>query len=185
LSTPAPAALAALDPIGVALDEPFSGWRRLSGDRAAGDPLEGLDPWSRRHLQRLAAIEADWTDGAAGDALLHLDIRSDNVLLTETDEVVFVDWANATVGAPWVDHVLMLPSVTFEGGPPPEDMVAASSHVAGAGEDAVTAVVVAFAGYLTARAREPAPPGLPWVRGFQAAQGEIARAWVAERTGLD
>jgi len=35
----------------------------------------------------------------------------------------------------------------------------------------------------TRQALLPPPPGLPTVRAFQAAQGQVARAWLAARTG--
>jgi hypothetical protein len=43
----------------------------------------------------------------------------------------------------------------------------------------VTAVLCAVAGYLTSIALKPPPPGLPTIRRFQAAQGQIARDWLA------
>jgi hypothetical protein len=43
--------------------------------------------------------------------------------------------------------------------------------------------LAAVAGFFTHRAPEPPPPGLPTVRAFQAAQGIVARGWVAQRTG--
>ena len=36
-----------------------------------------------------------------------------------------------------------------------------------------------MAGYLTERSLQPPPPGLPMLRRFQAAQGEVARRWLA------
>jgi hypothetical protein len=45
--------------------------------------------------------------------------------------------------------------------------------------------VAAVAGYFTRQALLPAPASMPTVRGFQAAQGEHARAWLRERTGWD
>ena len=45
----------------------------------------------------------------------------------------------------------------------------------------VDAELAAVAGFFTARALEPPPPGLPTLRPFQAAQAEVARAWLAER----
>ncbi|WP_212648315.1 hypothetical protein [Deinococcus hopiensis] len=44
------------------------------------------------------------------------------------------------------------------------------------------ALLASVAGYFTERALQP-PPGLPTVRAFQAAQGEIARAWLGRLTG--
>lgn len=41
---------------------------------------------------------------------------------------------------------------------------------------AVTAAVAAVAGFFTGEGLRPAPPGLPTLRAFQAAQGNAARA---------
>jgi hypothetical protein len=47
----------------------------------------------------------------------------------------------------------------------------------------VTAVVVADAGYFLDRARLPDPPGLPTVRRFQRAQGDVCVRWLQARLG--
>lgn len=39
--------------------------------------------------------------------------------------------------------------------------------------------ICALAGYLTERSLRAAPPGLPTVRRFQAAQAEVSRRWLA------
>jgi Ser/Thr protein kinase RdoA (MazF antagonist) len=142
-----------------------------------------LDEWSRRHLDEVAELEAGWPDAAAGDTLLHADLRADNVLLGP-DGVVFVDWAHACRGAPVFDIVAWAPSVALQGGPSPEELVARYQPGAEADPDATTAIVAAIAGYFTHGATKPAPPGLPGLRPFQAAQGEVARAWLRRRTGL-
>jgi hypothetical protein len=49
---------------------------------------------------------------------------------------------------------------------------------------AITAFLAAMAGFFTFQSLLPPPPGLPSLRQFQAAQGEIARRWLDERTGL-
>ena len=82
------------------LRESFAGWRRLAAAHAAGDDdLTGLDPWSARHLDRLARLEASWPQATEGSTLLHLDLRADNLLLTPTG-VVAVDWPYACAGPP-------------------------------------------------------------------------------------
>ena len=58
----------------------------------------GLDGWSERNLAALAALEAEAPAAAAGDTLLHLDLRADNLLLTP-ERVLVVDWPHARVGA--------------------------------------------------------------------------------------
>lgn len=152
-------------------------WRRLRDD-----PPSGLDPWSRRHAPALAEIEAGAPAAVAGDTLLHLDIRADNLLLTP-DRVLVVDWPHARIGAAWVDLVCFAPSVAMQGGPAPEDLM--QRHPAGrtAEAGALTAAVVALAGFFIWGSLQPPPPGLPTLRAFQASQGAVARDWAAQRTG--
>jgi Ser/Thr protein kinase RdoA (MazF antagonist) len=156
----------------------FSGWRRL----AAGGVPAGLDDWSRRHLDALAELEAGWEAAAAGTTLLHHDVRADNLLL-DGERVWLVDWPAASVGAAWIDVALFAPSVAMQGGPPPEELLGRSAAARTADPAAITAYVAAIAGYLTRQSLLPEPAGLPTVRAFQAAQAEITRAWLAERTG--
>jgi hypothetical protein len=145
--------------------------------------VSGLDDWSRRNLEALAQLEARAPTAVSGKTLLHFDVRADNVLLG-ADHVWFFDWPHACVGAPWFDVVAFVPSVTMQGGPPPEEVFA--RYPAGQLADAndVTVGVAALAGFFTRQSLLPPPPGLPTLRAFQAAQGVIARQWLAQRTGL-
>lgn len=158
----------------------FSGWRELAA--APGATVEALDPWCRRHLQQLAGLERGWSQAAAGETLLHCDVRADNLLLSD-DRVWLVDWPSACRGAAWVDAVAFAPSVSMQGGPPPEDLMGRHPRASGADPDAVSAVVCALTGYFISRSLQPPPPGLPTLRRFQAAQGRVARAWLDRRTG--
>lgn len=155
----------------------LSGWRRLLTESTAG-----LDDWSRRHLAKLAAIEATTSAAVDGDTLLHFDLRADNMLLTE-NRVWFVDWPHACIGAAWVDVLLFAPSVHMQGGPTPEELIARSPVCLAADPDALTAAVIAIAGFFIRGSLQPPPPGLPTLRAFQAAQGAVALAWIQERTG--
>ena len=152
-------------------------WRKL-----AEEPPAGLCGWSARHLDSLVGLEAEAPAAAAGDTLLHLDLRADNLLLTR-DRVVVVDWPHARVGAPWVDPLFFAPSVAMQGGPPPEELLLRYPPARRADPAAITAVVCAIAGFFVGEGLQPAPPGLPTLRAFQAAQGEVARSWLALRTG--
>jgi Phosphotransferase enzyme family len=175
--TPAPIAA---PPAAEEYEVPFAGWRTLSDQPARADLL---DAWSRAHLDRLARIEATWAVHAQGSSLLHTDLRADNLLLT-TDGVVVVDWPWACIGSPLLDVVGLAPSVAMQGGPQPDELLAMTAVGAAADREAVTALACAVAGYFTDVALQPPPPGLPTVRAFQAAQGEVARRWVAERLAL-
>jgi Ser/Thr protein kinase RdoA (MazF antagonist) len=174
--TPAPVSL---ESASVLFERQICGWRRLREERPAG-----LDAWSCRHLEALAALEAGVGEAVAGETLLHLDVRADNLLLTP-ERVFVVDWPHARVGAAWLDLVCFAPSVAMQGGPPPEALL--DRYLAGRGADAaaITAAVAAVAGFFTSHALQPSPPGLPTLRAFQAAQGAAARRWLAQRTGWE
>jgi hypothetical protein len=153
-------------------------WRKLAEGRPAR-----LDAWSARHLDELAGLEAEAPAAAKGGTLLHLDLRADNLSLTPDDRVLVVDWPHARVGASWIDAVFFAPSVAMQGGPPPEELLAHHPHSRQADPDALTAVVAAVAGFFTSEGLQPALPGLPTLCLFQASQGEVARGWLACRTG--
>lgn len=179
LLTPSPLPAASVGTAGYLFEA--RGWRELRDERPSR--FDCLDEWPRRHLETLIEIEETVEGAMMGDTLLHNDIRADNILLTPR-HVWFVDWPHASVGPPWLDVVAFAPSVTVQGGPPPEEVISAHSATRTADGDAITAAVVALAGFFTHRAAQPPPPGLPTVRAFQDAQGVIARKWVAQRTGL-
>lgn len=155
----------------------FDGWRSLVADPG----LAGrTDPWVRANLDRLAGLERGWVAAAAGDRLVHCDLRADNMLLTD-ERVLFVDWPHALAGAPWLDLVFMLPCVALQGGPDPERAWRSSPLAAEADPAAVDAALAAICGYFTHSALLPDPPGLPALRGFQRAQAGQALAWLRSR----
>jgi phosphotransferase family enzyme len=169
--TPSPLDLPRADP------DLFSGWRALAADPSLA---ARLDPWARENLDRLAALEAGWPEAAAGDTLVHLDLRADNILLTG-DRVLFVDWPHAAVGAPWFDLLGMLPSVAMQGGPDPADVWRTSPLARAADPAAVDSVLAGIAGFFVHGSLLPPPPGLPRLREFQRLQGEPALAWLRSR----
>jgi len=151
----------------------FTGWRTLAQE----DPNDINDPWCRAHVDELAATEGRWEQMTVGDGLIHGDVRSDNVILTSDGRVVFVDWTSTCTGAGWFEVLAMLPSVQLEGGGEPESVLEQGGlgHLA---PTVQTPLVAALAGYFAERGRLPDPPGLPTLRPFQRAQGEVAIAWL-------
>lgn len=176
--TPSPLPEAFAGTASEAFSSHIHGWRRLRDEQLA--ELAALNPWAATHLETLVELEQRSPAAVAGDTLLHFDVRADNVLLTD-EQVWFVDWPHARIGAAWLDALALAPSVTMQGGPPPEQLLAHHPAAAGADPEAITAAVVALAGYFTQRGLQPPPPGLPTVRAFQAAQGVVARQWAARR----
>ncbi|HCX85729.1 MAG TPA: aminoglycoside phosphotransferase [Micrococcales bacterium] len=159
----------------------FDGWRELAGGTRDAAGLATYDPWVTANLERLAVLEAGWPAAVAGETLLHHDVRGDNVLLTRDGEAVLVDWPHAARGAAFCDLLGWLPALRLEGGPAPEDVLADHPLARAADPDAVTAFGVALAGYFVASSLEPPPPGIPHLRAFQRAQGQVCVAWLAGR----
>ena len=159
-------------------DGTFNGWETLAGGESAG--LHSYHPWATRNLDRLVLIEQTWTDAAAGTTLVHGDLRGDNVLLID-GEALAIDWPYASRGAAFCDLVGWLPSLRMQGGPDPEEMLLSTAVGRAADVEAVTAYVVALAGYFVHGSLLPDPPGIPHVRAFQRAQGEVCVEWLKVR----
>ena len=140
---------------------------------------QGLDEWSTRNLERLVELEARAPSAVAGRTLLNFDVRADNILIAG-ERVYFVDWPWARIGAPFVEWVALAPSVYMQGGPKPEELLQ-MVQLGGVTDDAINAVIASLTGYFIGHSRRPSPPGIPTVRAFQAAQGEISLAWLRER----
>jgi Ser/Thr protein kinase RdoA (MazF antagonist) len=151
----------------------MAGWQRI-----ALEPPAALDPWARAHLDQLSGVADRAAAAFAGDQLVHTDIRADNLLLRPDGSVVIVDWPWATRGPAWLDRLLLLVNIALFGGHDVEQILAVHIH---AEPDDVTAALAGFAGFFLDAARRPAPPGLPTVRGFQAAQGASTLEWLKRR----
>lgn len=172
-------------PLPAGVVESASKWSVVNGrywELARELPPERLDDWSRRHLRDLARLEAEAAPSVAGDTLLHLDIRADNLIITP-ERVLIVDWPSARVGAAWLDVVFFAPSVAMQGGPHPEELIARHPVTGRAAPGAITAAIAAIAGFFTWNSLQPDPAGLPTLRAFQASQGVVARRWLAHRAG--
>jgi aminoglycoside phosphotransferase (APT) family kinase protein len=168
--TPSPIAAA---PYADFVDE-FTRW-------AAIDPGD-VDDRFRHRLDELIRLEAGWAPSVDGDSLLHGDLRSDNFLLT-ADGFAVVDWPAVAVGAPWLDLLYALPSVTMHGGGDPDALWRASPLADAVDDDAVNAALAGVAGFFIGRSLEPPVPLLPTIREFQRVQGMVTLDWLGTRLG--
>ncbi len=165
----------------VAHRDAFRNWRTLPPPgRASRKDLRGFGPWVRDHVGELTEAESRWERASRGRTLLHVDVRADNVLLTDR-EVYFVDWPWAAVGARWLDLLIFLPSVAMQGGPPPWKVFDSHPLSRRAHESDVDAVLAAVVGYFLFRGRLPQIVTLPGIRAFQWAQGLEALRWLHHR----
>lgn len=169
------------------LADDFTGWRSmLHAGRAEQERVAALvdEPgrWALEHLEDLARWEDDALRVVAGDALVHGDLRADNVMIEDGhDRVWLIDWPHASVGAPWIDLAFMLPSVALQGGAgDPAWLFARSEAAQGVGADDLRAALAGLAGYFAWSSGQPAPPGIPNLRAFQAAQAGATLRWLRD-----
>jgi hypothetical protein len=147
------------------------GWTEVAADPAPLLSLGLCSPdWLDRALPSLLAAAAP--DLLDGDAVVHLDVRSDNVCFRR-GRALLVDWNLAAVGNPEFDLAFWLPSLRAEGGPEPEQV----AHVA-------PGIVALVAGFFAARAGLPVIPHAPRVRAVQRTQLAVALPWAARAIGL-
>lgn len=157
----------------------LSGWHTALAD---GSDLSSWDPWVAEHLTDLARLSASFAERTTGTNLVHLDVRRDNMVRLR-GRVLLVDWPYAAVGAPWVDLLAQLPSLVLEGAGDAATIWAGAGVSEGVAEDDVTTVLTGLVGYFVHSSVQPPPPGVPHVRAFQRAQGDIGLAWLRQRLG--
>ena len=139
----------------VAHDELSLGWRMV-----AENPRPFLDlgvvssDWLYRALAKLR--EAEGACQMSGTSVTHFDLRSDNICLAGSG-IKFIDWAEACNGDPNLDIGFWLPSLCFEGGPQPEELLPDSPNIA-----------AWVSGYFAARAGLPNIPDGPSCGGSNA-----------------
>lgn len=151
--------------------ERMAGWAHVAGEP---DSFLALGVCSRRWLERSLStlVDADRTAVLAGDELLHLDVRSDNICFAG-DRTLLVDWNQACVGNAVLDLVGWMPSLFLEWGAQAQAFAPNEPELAGL-----------IAGYFAHKARLPAIPDAPRVRGAQLDALKVSLPWAARLLGL-
>jgi thiamine kinase-like enzyme len=155
----------------VAHEQLSLGWKMV-----AENPRPFLDlglvssDWLYRALPKLR--EAEGTCRTSGTSVTHFDLRSDNICLAGSG-IKFIDWAEACNGDPNLDLGFWLPSLGFEGGPKPEELLPDSPNIA-----------AWVSGYFAARAGLPNIPDAPFVRRVQREQLSTSLPWAVRTLKL-
>ena len=165
-ASPCPAWAAPIEGLGI-----FDGWSRIAADPG---PFLALGIASVRWLDSAlpALVEAEARAPLAGPALVHLDVRSDNVCIRGTSALL-VDWNHVTRGNALFDLAAWLPSLALEGGPLPEEVRREAGLFASC-----------LAGYFCSHAGLPDIPDAPRVRRVQLDQAMTSLPWAARWLGL-
>ena len=116
-------------------------------------------------------------------AFLHGDTRSDNIRLQGKLLRIF-DWNFACAGPIEFDVAAFAQTVTMEGGPEPERIVAEYDLVLPLRSVALDASIAGIAGYFADRAWRPPTKGLPRIRSVQRRQLKATLAWAARHFDL-
>jgi thiamine kinase-like enzyme len=149
----------------------FGDWADLIADPAAFVATGIRSPeWLDRNASTLqAAAKAAPIDG---DALLHLDVRSDNLCFRD-GKAILVDWNWACTGKEELDVAAWLPSLAAEGGPRPWEILPRAGGYASL-----------LAGVWAAVVGLPPPATAPHVRDLQRRQLEVALVWAERELNL-
>lgn len=149
----------------------------------AGERSAEAREWFRVAAPILQEAIDRWNEAPERFALLHGDVRSDNLRLLGSRLILF-DWPHAVVGAPEYDLVEFAQSVAVEGGPAPEAVVAAYVEVGAIDEVALNGAIAWWAAFFADTAWRPDIPGLPRLRLFQRQQLDVLLDWAARQFGL-
>ncbi|MCU1538470.1 MAG: hypothetical protein JWP82_2821 [Humibacillus sp.] len=142
--------------------------------------LEGLDPWWAEHHDVLAAHAAHAVGLIDGDALVHWDIRADNVVMTTT-RTVLVDWGQARRGAAWMDHAMLALDCSMSGSAvSTSEFARTDPTLRNRDPGDLLAVAAAASMAFASRAAEPAPPGLPTLTATSARWADALRPYLSE-----
>ncbi|MDQ3918172.1 MAG: hypothetical protein M3348_06810, partial [Acidobacteriota bacterium] len=146
-------------------------WRAVAADPGPFLALGLSDArWLEAALPSLIRFEESCP--TEGDSLTHLDLRSDNICLTG-ERAVFVDWNSACLANPRLDLGFWLPSLAYESGIRPDEILPDAPEVA-----------ARVTGYFASRAGLPDIEDAPRVRALQRRQLTTALPWVARALGL-
>ena len=150
-------------------------WERL---RATPPDLPGFV----EHLDEAAALAARYEELTAGETVVHMDIRDDNLLLTADGRVLLCDWNFPVLGAAWLDTAVLMIGPRGDGHDV-DARLAAHPLTRDVPPESVDALIALITAYFLLSATLPVPPTSPYIRDAQRWQGEVCWRWLAERRG--
>ncbi|MFC6706005.1 aminoglycoside phosphotransferase family protein [Flexivirga alba] len=173
--------LSAVRPV---LDEVASEWVPLATESAPiltdgwkllADRLDQVDPWWAKHHDQLAGYAERAATLIDGKALLHWDVRADN-LIFGTDRDVVIDWGQVRRGAPWMDHAMLAMDCAMSGSElSAATFFAQEPALAERDPSDLTSLMAAAAMTFAARSMDDPPPGLPTIPATRARWAENLR----------
>ncbi len=151
----------------------LGGWASITPEQIAPHSA-----WAAGQLPSLVKLENEGILAAQGEALVHFDLYPFNILLT-AQQVFFVDWPHARLGAPIIDLVMLLSSAAADG-LDPEPVLRRHSDP-GMASEAIEAILAAHAGFLLSGAVFATAPGLEAIAAAKLHLGLGALTWLQHR----
>ena len=133
-------------------------------------------------LEEAAALAGRYTVVMAGETLVHVDVRDDNLLLTTDGRALLCDWNWPIVGAAWLDSLLLLIGPRGDG-IDVDAVIAGHRLLSGVPDEEIDVVLALVTGYFLKSADDPVPTTSPFLREAQRWQGEVCWEWLGERRG--
>ncbi|WP_309129830.1 phosphotransferase [Microbacterium sp.] len=152
----------------------FARWSAIDRDH---DLRSGLPTGLLERMPALQDLDTQLPHTLAGTALVHGDLRADNILIHD-GRARLLDWPHALRGAAWLDLPLLLPSVEASGGPRCEDAWELFRVHGAPPMASLLPAISAFASFLWWGQAQPEIPELPGLRAFQRAQSVAALRWL-------
>lgn len=142
---------------------------------------EAACQWLEPLLPQLARLELEIAQIGGRYQALHVDLRSDNMLLRADGRMVLLDWPNLCWGPLAYDLAFFINSVVLEGFGTHEQLFALASEVMNTpfARDDLKRCAANMSGYLASCCIKPEIPALPRLRKFQLAQLQVALPWLA------
>lgn len=138
--------------------------------------LDGDSDW----LGVVAELCAEGWEHLAGTGVVHMDLRDDNVLISDAGRVWFVDWNWPVVGPPWVDPLCILLSARGDG-LDVESLIAEHPVFRDVPPQAIDCLLAALWSFWAAAQHDAVPAGSPHLRDHQRWYCDVTGGWLAER----
>jgi aminoglycoside phosphotransferase (APT) family kinase protein len=157
----------------------LSRWQEIAAHRA---PVPAMPRYGLARLDELAALEAALPSVVDSSAVMHCDLRLDNIIVDRAGCAWICDWNWLCHGPAWVDTVSLLVTA-YASDLDADALLAAHPTARGVPAEAVDAALAALAGHYLVSAGLGDTGAAPALRTHQRWTGGVTLRWLAERRG--
>jgi len=157
----------------------LSRWQEIAAHRA---PVPAMPRYGVRRLDELAELEAALPAYVESPAVMHCDLRLDNIIVDRSGQAWICDWNWLCHGPAWVDTVSLLVTA-YASGLDADGLLATHSTTQGVPAEAADAALAALTGYYLVSAGLGDTGAAPALRSHQRWTGKVTLRWLAERRG--